>query len=244
MTWRIADQLVCFKRILVYSDLKYDPPRRPRKMRIIDPRRSTLPFIRRQTGKHFLPTDVYTHICMVCMQAYVYVLQVFFVFLHAWHQRYQRASSSWWSSWSFWTCETSGQIPWRNHGCHDHSQELFQGMKLGKTHTHTHFWISSQPVHRYMYIYIYTYVYIYICIYIYIHMCCDKVTTTASSWFQPMEKPGHPAGREIIRARAHWVSLLLRNIYSMPSWPGNVTMELWNWRLFVAMTIVGDQNTN
>ena len=57
MTWRIADQLVCFKRILVYSDLKYDPPRRPRKMRIIDPRRSTLPFIRRQTGKHFLPTD-------------------------------------------------------------------------------------------------------------------------------------------------------------------------------------------
>ena len=54
MTWRIADQLVCFKRILIYSDLKYDPPRRPRKMRIIDPRRSTLPFIRRQTGKHFL----------------------------------------------------------------------------------------------------------------------------------------------------------------------------------------------
>ena len=46
-----------FKRILIYSDLKYDPPRRPRKMRIIDPRRSTLPFIRRQTGKHFLPTD-------------------------------------------------------------------------------------------------------------------------------------------------------------------------------------------
>ena len=58
MTWRIADQLVCFKRILIYSDLKYDPPRRPRKMRIIDPRRSMLPFIRRQTGKHFLPTDV------------------------------------------------------------------------------------------------------------------------------------------------------------------------------------------
>ena len=61
MTWRIADQLVCFKRILIYSDLKYDPPRRPRKMRIIDPRRSMLPCIRRQTGKHFLPTDVWSN---------------------------------------------------------------------------------------------------------------------------------------------------------------------------------------
>ena len=38
MTWRIADQLVCFKRTLIYSDVKYDPPRRPREMRIIDPR--------------------------------------------------------------------------------------------------------------------------------------------------------------------------------------------------------------
>ena len=33
MTWRIAEQLVCFKRILIYFDLKYDPPRRPREMR-------------------------------------------------------------------------------------------------------------------------------------------------------------------------------------------------------------------
>ena len=38
MTWRIADQLVCFERFLVYSDLKYDPLRRPREMRIMDPR--------------------------------------------------------------------------------------------------------------------------------------------------------------------------------------------------------------
>ena len=29
-SWRIAEQLVCCKRILIYSDLKYDPPRRPR----------------------------------------------------------------------------------------------------------------------------------------------------------------------------------------------------------------------
>ena len=32
-------QLVCFKRIFTsLSDLKYDPPRRPREMRIINPR--------------------------------------------------------------------------------------------------------------------------------------------------------------------------------------------------------------
>ena len=41
-----ADQLVCFKRILIYSDLKYDPPRRLREMRIIDPRRMMMMFIR------------------------------------------------------------------------------------------------------------------------------------------------------------------------------------------------------
>jgi hypothetical protein len=29
-SWRIAEQLVCCKRSLIYSDLKYDPPRRPR----------------------------------------------------------------------------------------------------------------------------------------------------------------------------------------------------------------------
>ena len=57
MTWRIADQLVCFKRILIYSDLKYDPPRRPREMRIIDPRRSMMIIIRDQTRKNFLPPD-------------------------------------------------------------------------------------------------------------------------------------------------------------------------------------------
>ena len=51
MTWQITDQLVCFKRILVSSDLKYDPPHRPRKMRIIDPRRSVMLYIRHQTGK-------------------------------------------------------------------------------------------------------------------------------------------------------------------------------------------------
>ena len=57
MKWRIADQLVCFKRILNYSDLKYDPPRRPREMRIIDPRRSMMIILRHQTRKNFLPPD-------------------------------------------------------------------------------------------------------------------------------------------------------------------------------------------
>ena len=47
ITWRFADQLVCFKRILLYSDLKYDPPRRPREMRIINPRLRIMMLIRR-----------------------------------------------------------------------------------------------------------------------------------------------------------------------------------------------------
>ena len=83
MTWRIADQLVCFKRILIYSDLKYDPPRRPRKMRIIDPRRSMLPFIRHQTGKHFLPTDVclYIYIC-ICIYIYIDIYIYECVYIH------------------------------------------------------------------------------------------------------------------------------------------------------------------
>ena len=58
MTWRIADQLVCFKWILIYSDLKYDPPHRPREIRIIDLRRSMMLFTRHQTGKSFPPPDV------------------------------------------------------------------------------------------------------------------------------------------------------------------------------------------
>ena len=47
ITWRIADQLACFKRILLYSDLKYDPPRRPREMRIIHPQLRIMMLIRR-----------------------------------------------------------------------------------------------------------------------------------------------------------------------------------------------------
>ena len=47
ITSRIADQLVCFTKVLIYSDLKYDPPRRPREMRIIDPRLRIMMFIRR-----------------------------------------------------------------------------------------------------------------------------------------------------------------------------------------------------
>ena len=34
-------------------DLKYDPPRRPREMRIIDPRRSRMRIIRHQMEKTF-----------------------------------------------------------------------------------------------------------------------------------------------------------------------------------------------
>ena len=51
--WRIADQLVCFKSILIHSDLKYEPPCRPREMRIIDPRLRVM-FIRRN---HFIRPD-------------------------------------------------------------------------------------------------------------------------------------------------------------------------------------------
>ena len=80
MTWRIADQLVCFKRILIYSDLKYDPPRRPREMRIIDPRRSIMRIIRHQTGKNFLPSDVYidrTYIYSMLAQLYPTHIPIF-----------------------------------------------------------------------------------------------------------------------------------------------------------------------
>ena len=65
MTWRIADQLVCFSRILIYSDLKYDPPRRPREMRIIDPRRSMMIILRHQTRKNFLPPDALFYTCSI-----------------------------------------------------------------------------------------------------------------------------------------------------------------------------------
>ena len=47
----------CFERILIYTDLKLDPPRRPREMRIIDPRRSRMFFVKHQTGKNFPPSD-------------------------------------------------------------------------------------------------------------------------------------------------------------------------------------------
>ena len=66
MTWRIADQLVCFSRISIYSDLKYDPPRRPREMRIIDPRRSMMIILTwHQTRKNFLPPDALFYTCSI-----------------------------------------------------------------------------------------------------------------------------------------------------------------------------------
>ena len=51
ITWQIAAQLLCFRRNSLCANLKYDPPRRPREMRIIDPRRSMMLIYKTPNGK-------------------------------------------------------------------------------------------------------------------------------------------------------------------------------------------------
>ena len=47
ITLQIADQLFCSKLVLTYSNWKYDLPRRPCEMRVLDPRPRVRMFIRR-----------------------------------------------------------------------------------------------------------------------------------------------------------------------------------------------------